>query len=47
MPASFRLRGAPPYAIADIFRLQDGQIVEHWDVVAGPVVDARNPVSRF
>jgi predicted SnoaL-like aldol condensation-catalyzing enzyme len=39
--------GAPPYAIADVFRLRDGKIVEHWDVVAGPPADARNPNSRF
>lgn len=39
--------GAPPYAIADIFRLQDGKIVEHWDVVAGPPSDSRNPNPRF
>lgn len=39
--------GAPPYAIADVFRLDDCKIVEHWDVVAGPVEDGRNPHSRF
>ncbi|HQQ71653.1 MAG TPA: nuclear transport factor 2 family protein, partial [Alicycliphilus sp.] len=27
---------APAYGIADIFRLRDGLIAEHWDVVAGP-----------
>jgi predicted SnoaL-like aldol condensation-catalyzing enzyme len=39
--------GAPAYAIADVFRVQDCRIVEHWDVVAGPVDGAVNPNSRF
>jgi len=26
--------GAPAYAIADVFRIKDCKIVEHWDVVA-------------
>lgn len=39
--------GAPPYAIADLFRLRDELIVEHWDVVAGPPAEPRNPNSRF
>lgn len=39
--------GAPPYAIADVFRLQDCKIVEHWDVVGPPVERARNPHSRL
>jgi predicted SnoaL-like aldol condensation-catalyzing enzyme len=39
--------GAAPYAIADIFRVRDGLIVEHWDVVAGPAANPRNPSSRF
>ncbi len=39
--------GAPAYAIADIFRLQEGRIVEHWDVVAGPPADPQNPHPRF
>jgi predicted SnoaL-like aldol condensation-catalyzing enzyme len=38
---------APEYAIADIFRLRDGLIVEHWDVVASPHPDPKNPQSRF
>lgn len=38
---------APPYAIADIFRLKDGRIVEHWDIVSAPPDDQRNPNSRF
>ncbi len=39
--------GAPAYAIADVFRVEDCRIVEHWDVVAGPVEGAVNPHSRF
>jgi len=39
--------GAPPYAIADFFRLKDCKIVEHWDVVAGPPKEQANPNSRF
>ena len=39
--------GAPDYAIADFFRVKDCRIVEHWDVVAGPVKDAVNPNGRF
>jgi predicted SnoaL-like aldol condensation-catalyzing enzyme len=39
--------GAPPYAIADIFRLKGCKIVEHWDVVAPPPKQQRNPHPRF
>jgi predicted SnoaL-like aldol condensation-catalyzing enzyme len=39
--------GAPHYAIADVFRLRECKIVEHWDVVAPPPKQARNPNSRF
>ena len=39
--------GAGHYAIADVFRLQDCKIIEHWDVVGPPSRDARNPHSRF
>jgi predicted SnoaL-like aldol condensation-catalyzing enzyme len=39
--------GAPPYAIADVFRLKDCKIVEHWDVVAPPASSPRNPNTRF
>jgi predicted SnoaL-like aldol condensation-catalyzing enzyme len=38
---------AAAYAIADFFRVRDGSIVEHWDVVAGPPKDAPNPNPRF
>lgn len=39
--------GMDPYAVADFFRVENCRIVEHWDVVAGPVEGARNPHSRF
>jgi predicted SnoaL-like aldol condensation-catalyzing enzyme len=38
---------APPYAIADVFRLRDCKIVEHWDVVGPPPEQQRNPNGRF
>ncbi len=40
-------KGASPYAIADIFRIDGGLIVEHWDVVAPPSPVQHNPNSRF
>jgi predicted SnoaL-like aldol condensation-catalyzing enzyme len=40
-------KGAPPYAVADLFRLKNCQIVEHWDVVAGPPERQLNPRPRF
>ena len=39
--------GAPAYAIADVFRLEDCKIAEHWDVVAPPPNEQRNPNPRF
>ena len=39
--------GAPPYAIADVFRLEDCKIVEHWDVVEPPRDGMPNTNSRF
>lgn len=39
--------GAPYYAIADVFRLEGCKIAEHWDVVAPPPKDQRNPNTRF
>lgn len=39
--------GAPAYAVADLFRLRDCLIVEHWDVVGGPPQQQRNPNPRF
>ncbi|WP_133365118.1 nuclear transport factor 2 family protein [Qipengyuania sediminis] len=39
--------GAPAYAIADLFRVEDCKLVEHWDVVAPPPREQVNPNSRF
>jgi predicted SnoaL-like aldol condensation-catalyzing enzyme len=39
--------GAPPYAIADLFRIKDCTIVEHWDVVGAPRDGQPNTNSRF
>lgn len=39
--------GAPSYAIVDVFRIKDGRIVEHWDVISGPPREQRNPNPRF
>jgi predicted SnoaL-like aldol condensation-catalyzing enzyme len=39
--------GAPPYAVADVFRVQGCKIVEHWDVVAPPPKEQLNPNPRF
>jgi predicted SnoaL-like aldol condensation-catalyzing enzyme len=40
-------KGQPSYAIADVFRLANCKIVEHWDVVGAPREQQPNPVSRF
>lgn len=39
--------GAPPYAIADVFRIENCTIVEHWDVVGPPRDGMPNMNSRF
>jgi predicted SnoaL-like aldol condensation-catalyzing enzyme len=39
--------GAPEIAVAEIFRVQDGKIAEHWDVISGPPDKVSNPNSRF
>lgn len=39
--------GAPAYAIADFFRVENCRIAEHWDVVAGPPAKPVNPLPRF
>lgn len=38
---------ASPYAIVDIFRVAEGTIVEHWDVVSPPTKLAVNPHPRI
>jgi predicted SnoaL-like aldol condensation-catalyzing enzyme len=39
--------GAPSYSIADVFRLHDRLILEHWDAVGRPPEQQRNPNPRF
>lgn len=39
--------GAPPYAIADLFRIDNCVIVEHWDVVGPPRDGQPNSNSQF
>jgi predicted SnoaL-like aldol condensation-catalyzing enzyme len=39
--------GVGHYALADLFRVENCRIVEHWDVVAPPVTDGVNPNPRF
>lgn len=35
------------WAVIDIFRLEDGMIVEHWDVLQDVVEGGPNPLSPF
>jgi predicted SnoaL-like aldol condensation-catalyzing enzyme len=37
----------PGLAVIDIFRLEDGMVVEHWDVVQDVPTDSPNPNSMF
>jgi predicted SnoaL-like aldol condensation-catalyzing enzyme len=37
----------PEIAVVEIFRLQDGKLAEHWDVISGPPDKVTNPNSRF
>ncbi|MDQ1231788.1 nuclear transport factor 2 family protein [Sphingomonas sp. SORGH_AS_0879] len=37
----------PGGAVADIYRLKDGKIVEHWDVIQPMPTTARNPHPMF
>jgi predicted SnoaL-like aldol condensation-catalyzing enzyme len=39
--------GAPEIAVAEIFRVRDGKLAEHWDVISGPPDSVVNPNSRF
>jgi predicted SnoaL-like aldol condensation-catalyzing enzyme len=39
--------GAPEIAVAEIFRVRGGKLVEHWDVISGPPDKVVNPNSRF
>ena len=42
-----RVPGGPGTAIVDIFRLQDGRIVEHWDVMQPIPDESLNPNGMF
>jgi predicted SnoaL-like aldol condensation-catalyzing enzyme len=42
-----RWPGDPGWAVMDIFRIDDGLIAEHWDVIQDVVADGPNPNSRF
>jgi predicted SnoaL-like aldol condensation-catalyzing enzyme len=42
-----RVPGQLGSAIVDIFRLEDGRIVEHWDVMQPVPEDAKNPNGMF
>ncbi|THG31658.1 nuclear transport factor 2 family protein [Naasia lichenicola] len=39
--------GAPAAAVADIYRLEGGKVVEHWDVLQAVPADAVNPKAMF
>ncbi|MDB5417769.1 MAG: hypothetical protein JWP50_1188 [Phenylobacterium sp.] len=39
--------GAPEIAVAEVFRVKDGKLAEHWDVISGPPDKVTNPNSRF
>ncbi|GAA2088051.1 nuclear transport factor 2 family protein [Kitasatospora saccharophila] len=42
-----RVPGGPATAIVDVFRLEDGRIVEHWDVMQQVPEESRNPNGMF
>lgn len=42
-----RFPGDPGFAVMDIFRIEDGRIVEHWDVTMDVPTDGPNPNSPF
>jgi predicted SnoaL-like aldol condensation-catalyzing enzyme len=42
-----RWPGDPGFAVVDIFRMQDGMIAEHWDVLQEMPVEPVNPNSMF
>ena len=39
--------GAPEIAVAEVFRVRDGKIAEHWDVTSPPPDVVTNRISRF
>ncbi|MEZ5891870.1 MAG: ester cyclase [Parvularculaceae bacterium] len=42
-----RFPGDPGFAVIDIFRLENGMIVEHWDCVQDVPTNSPNPNSMF
>lgn len=42
-----RFAGDPGMAVVDIFRVADGKIVEHWDVLQDVPADPVNPLPMF
>ncbi|MGE0115856.1 MAG: nuclear transport factor 2 family protein [Steroidobacteraceae bacterium] len=42
-----RKPGDPSIAVVDIFRVKDGMIVEHWDVLQPVPADTVNPAPMF
>lgn len=42
-----RFKGDPGFAVIDIFRLENGMIIEHWDCVQEVPTDSVNPNSMF
>jgi len=42
-----RWRGDTGFAVCDIFRIEDGKIVEHWDVLQEIPASPVNPNSMF
>lgn len=42
-----RWEGDTGWAVCDIFRVEDGMIIEHWDVLQNVVTDGPNPLSPF
>ncbi|MFV0411351.1 MAG: nuclear transport factor 2 family protein [Paracoccus sp. (in: a-proteobacteria)] len=40
-------KGSPAQAIVDIFRVEDGKIVEHWDVIQEVPAEAANDNTMF
>lgn len=42
-----RWPGDPGLAVADIFRIENGMIAEHWDVIQDVPADPVNPLGMF
>jgi predicted SnoaL-like aldol condensation-catalyzing enzyme len=42
-----RWPGNPGFAVIDIFRCENGEIVEHWDVIQEVPAESINPNGMF